>query len=258
MSRLTKAEAKKHAEAIKVLDKPTLTDDDKDFILAHWQESANHVNTEAGAFFTPLSLAYDLSLELNGLRTVIDLCAGAGTLALAAHRRYDLDRIVCVELNPAYVELGKRLLPEAEWIVGSIFDLPDLGMFDAAISNPPFGKVKRPTGQGGPRYTGPDFEYHVIDQAADLARFGAFILPQGSAPFRYSGAPFYDQTDNPKYAKFSEQTSIELDAGVGIDTSIYADDWHKVKVNVECVVADFDEARELRAEGSLFDMEDAA
>src|SRR5699024_3052944 len=129
-----------------------------------------------------------------GLRTVIDLCAGAGTLALAAHRRHNLDRIVCVELNPAYEELGKRLLPEGEWITGSIFDLPDdLGEFDAAISNPSFGRVKRPAGQGAPRYTGRDFEYHVIDQASSLARFGAFILPQGSVPFRYSGAPFYDQ-----------------------------------------------------------------
>ena len=52
-------------------------------------------------------------------------------------------------MNPAFVEIGKKLLPEANWICGSAFDksiwdqitkdLPD-NKFDVCVSNPPFGK----------------------------------------------------------------------------------------------------------------------
>ena len=256
MARLTKAEAKKHAEAVALLDKDVLTDEDKEFFRGHWQESAEHVNSAAGVFFTPWSQALDFALEFahNGPTRIIDLCAGIGNLAAAVWARSDYERraglaeveLVCVELNPAYVAIGKKLLPEARWLVGSIFDLPDdLGHFDVAISNPPFGNVNR-GGGGGPRFTGSEFEYHVIDVAADLAENGAFILPAMSAPFRYSGAPFYEWRPQQKYEKFAMQTGIELGPGIGVDTTCYADEWHGVKVPTEHCLADFAEWREGR------------
>ena len=162
MAKLTKAEAKAHAEAEAILAKPTLTDDERLFVLEHWQESANHVNSAAGAFFTPYDLARDAALDVHNVGRVIDLCAGIGTLSLAAmwrgfYQRREMGQtleLVCVELNPAYVEVGRKMLPEARWVCGSIFDLPrDLGHFDSAISNPPFGKVDR-GGGNAPRYTG--------------------------------------------------------------------------------------------------------
>lgn len=251
MSRLTKPEAKKHAEAVTLLEKESLSEDECEFVREHWQESATNVNSAAGAFFTPMSQAYDFALEfdVNGPR-IIDLCAGIGNLSAAAwvratHERWNgmpAAEIVCVELNPQYVEVGKKLFPEATWIEASIFDLPDLGHFDVAISNPPFGKVNR-GGGSAPAYTGAEFEFHVIDIASHLADSGCFILPAGSAPFRFSGAPYYQEIENGKYETFKKQTGIELTAGIGVDTTVFADDWHGVKVQTEHVCADFSEVR---------------
>jgi len=249
MAKLTKPEAKMHAEAVERLAQPELSDEDKEFIRRHWQEGAEHLNTAAGAFFTPWDLALDFALEVGTqpLR-VIDLCAGSGALSAAVWERQHGARLrgvapielVCVELNPGYIDVGRKLLPEATWVEASVFDLPELGHFDVAISNPPFGRVNR-GGGGGPRYTGSEFDYHVIDVAASLADSGAFILPAGSAPFRYSGAPHFDWQPPCKYEAFARQTGICLDMGLGIDTTAYDDPWHGVSVKVEVVTADFSE-----------------
>jgi len=246
VSKLTKAQAKAHAEAQAILTKERLTEDERWFVMENWREDAQHVNSMAGAFFTPPMLARDLAIETGG-RSVIDLCAGMGTLAfMVAARSWprDMDRIVCVEANPDYAAVGRKLLPEAEWVVADIFDLPDLGRFDCAISNPPFGATKR-TGDA-PRYKGRAFEYHVIDIASDLAEFGAFIIPQMSAPFRYSGRQSYEVNEGPEYCKFAQATGLALTASCGIDCSVYQGDWHGVAPAVEIVCADFAEAREDR------------
>ncbi|MEM6617579.1 MAG: hypothetical protein AAF619_13740, partial [Pseudomonadota bacterium] len=46
--------------------------------------------------------------------------------------------LVCVEINPAFVEIGKKMIPEATWICADVFDVLDieLGHFDCAVSNP--------------------------------------------------------------------------------------------------------------------------
>jgi len=254
VSKLTKAEAKAHGDALALLEKDELTDDDRIFIMENWQESANHINSVAGAFFTPWRLARDAALDIYNEGRIIDLCAGIGTLSLAAFWRGYYDRrdsgktleIVCVEMNPEYVELGRKMLPEAEWICGSIFDLPDLGHFDQAISNPPFGTIKA-GGDWRGKYTGSKFEYRTIEVASRIADYGTFIVPQQSAGFRYSGAPYYMHSESGEYAttreyaKFSEQTGIRLDAGVGVDTTVHQDDWHGVSPTVEIACADFTE-----------------
>jgi hypothetical protein len=254
MAKLTKAEAKAHGEALTLLEKDELTDDDRIFIMENWQESANHVNSIAGAFFTPHGLAMDAALDVYyGEGRIIDLCAGIGSLSLAAWWRGYYDRrdsgktleMVCVELNPEYVALGRKMLPEAEWICGSIFDLPDLGHFTQAISNPPFGNIKT-GGDWKGKYTGSKFEYRTIEIASQIADCGMFIVPQQSAGFRYSGAAYYQHSDsgeftNREYAKFAEQTGIRLDAGVGVDTSVFDDAWHGVSPRVEIAIADFTE-----------------
>jgi len=237
MSKLTKPEAKMHAEAEQLLTKPELTPYDKEFIFEHWQESANHVNSAAGAFFTPYQYALDVALEIggNGAR-IIDLCAGIGTLAYAATQRFDDLDITCVELNPAYVELGRKIIPDATWITGSIFDLPELGRFDIATSNPPFGRIQ---GSGsGPRYKGNEFDFKVIDLASTLADRGVFILPNGSSPFTYSGAPFFNWRPPAKYTKFTTETGIQLDCGIGIDSTVYPA-FHGTPVRTEVCVTDF-------------------
>lgn len=243
MAKLTKAEAKKHHEAEQLLEKDVWSHDDRVFFTTHWQESANHVNTTHGAFFTPLDYAMDVALDV-GPGKVVDLCAGIGTLSYAALLRNGAENvdITCVELNPAYVEIGRKMLPEARWICGDVFEvLPELGeRFEYAVSNPPFGRIKADwTG----RYTGPDFEYKVIDLASQYAEQGTFVLPQMSAGFAYSGVRYYERRDDDnKYAKFAEQTGIHLDIGAGMDTSCeYYDRWHGVAPVTEVAIAFFDE-----------------
>lgn len=255
MAKLTKAQLKAHNRAVELLKKENLTWDDRHDILEFWNEAADHTVSESGAFFTPVGLARDFAIEACGLRT-IDLCAGIGVLSFFQHSKHNgygepnRSKIVCVERNPVYVEIGKKILPQAEWICCDVFDFrPEMVTsfdavkegFDVAISNPPFGKIRGGTYQGP--YTGSNFEYKVIEFASRLAAFGAFIVPQGSAPFNYSGNSkgFQEIPNNEKYKKFKEQTGISLSPGCGIDTSIYREDWKNTNVMTEVVLADFQE-----------------
>lgn len=248
MSKLTKAQAKAHQEACDLLQKDVLTHDEKWFVLENWQESATHVNTVAGAFFTPPELARSFCIEVAG-RRIIDLCAGIGTLSFLYLEKCcwgPAPEITCVEINPDYIAVGRKLLPEARWVQASVFELPALGRFDFAISNPPFGNIQR-GGKDAPRYRGRQFEYHVIDIASDLADHGAFIVPQMSAPFEYSGRRDFRVVKQEGYLAFEAKTGIELGANCGIDCSACQSDWHGVAPKVEIVTADFVEARARRA-----------
>lgn len=258
MAKLTKPQAKAHQQSCDLLAKDVLTEDDKLFVLEHWQESAKHINTIAGAFFTPTGLARDLSIEVSG-RRIIDLCAGIGSLAFwcAMRAASEVPEIVCVEMNPEYAAVGRKIVPEATWIVGSVFDLPrDLGHFDCAIGNPPFGATPRDS--RSPRYTGRDFEYHVIDIASGIADYGVFIVPQMSAPFKYSGRQNFVVDESDRYKTFREQTGIILEPNCGIDTDGYRNDWHGVSVTTEIVTADFIEARQRRQPAQTLLFEAAA
>jgi hypothetical protein len=243
MAKLTKAQSKAHQEAEALLKKDVLTLDEKIFVYENWNEAAVHDNTRAGAFFTPMDLANDFKLEVAGPR-VIDICAGIGILPFCKlhfqhHEPERPPQITCVEINPDYVRVGKKLLPEAEWICADIFEIwRELPRdFTSAIANPPFGNVKH-SGRA-PRYTGSEFEYKIVDIAAHVAEYGAFIIPQMSAPFRYSGAPYYQRHEHERYAKFASQTGIHLDAGCGIDTAFHDDAWKHSTIRIEIVTCEF-------------------
>ncbi|MGW2113733.1 methyltransferase [Streptomyces zhihengii] len=212
MARLTKEQSKRHQEACALVD-----------------------------------LDRDLSIEVAGDR-VIDLCAGIGRLAYGCRdlwgRRWNDEparQFVCVEKNPDYVKVGRKVLPEAEWVCGDVLDVPNMGLgrFDTAISNPPFGSIKR--SGDAPSYTGRRFEYHVISVASQIATFGAFIIPQNSAPFRCSGESRYREEVDTECVRFQEQTRVDLTCGAGFDTSIYRDQWRGVAPKVEVVTCDFTE-----------------
>lgn len=268
--KLTTAPAKAHQQAADlVAAQHSLTMEEQEFVLRHWQESQNSttVTTLAGAFFTPLDLATDVALHASSARRVIDLGAGIGALAWAVRRKLLTGytspppvEIVCVERNPKYVAVGRRVLPDAEWICGDLFDLyANLrgagrsvarrvrgvdavvdDVFDVVISNPPFGRT--PRAGRGPRYTGHRAEYHVIDLAADLARRGVFLLPQTSAPFRRSGTPDRRWDRCAEYLRFAQQTGIELTFNCGVDTSAYSG-WRGMHPVVEIVTGDFTDRR---------------
>ncbi|MFE2530167.1 methyltransferase [Streptomyces sp. NPDC059382] len=248
MAKLTTAQATQHRKAndLTMLDR-ALTLDEQEFVLDHWMEAGTA--RLDGAFFTPAGLAQDLSIEVYGER-IIDLCAGIGRLAwhcrnlLNARHNGEARELVCVEKDPEYVRVGRKILPEATWILGDVFDVPSMGLgrFDMAIGNPPYGAVAR-AGRNAPRYTGSRFEYHVIDIAAEVARNGVFLIPQESAPFRLSGRPYYTQERTEQYNRFERQTGIALEAGCGVDTSGYVDEWRDAAPRTEIVVADLAERK---------------
>jgi hypothetical protein len=164
-------------------------------------------------------------------------------LALACWWRSNHEaELTCVEINADYAAIGQKLLPEARWIVGGIDNLPaDLGYFDCAISNPPFGKTAKIK---GPRYSGED-DLAVVDIASDLARWGVFILPSMSVPFEYSGRPHYGLRESAKYTRFAEKTGIDLRCE-SIDCQYHRADWKGVSPSVEVVSAEFEDLQAKR------------
>jgi len=240
MSKLTKAETKLHDQACSLLKLDRLDFDQREFVLEHWRPDAEHEVAKAGAFFTPLGLARQVADECRDAQSVIDLCAGIGSLAYHRWRRDQPERLVCVEANPAYIAVGRKVLPVASWVQASVFDLPDLGRFDLAVSNPPYGRIRR--NANGPRYRGGLFEYHVIDVASTLAEQGVSLVPQSSSPRKFSDAGRgLRDIDKPSrdYERFQKETGLALDIGLGIDTGMWRDDWKGTRIVVESVRVDF-------------------
>lgn len=243
MAKLTKQQSKAHRTACELLKKATLTLDEKIFVLENWHEGGEHDQGRAGAFFTPIDYANDFKLDVHGPK-VLDLCAGIGSLAFAWLHFKDHQtpvEITCVEINPAYVEVGRKILPEANWICGDVFEIwQDLPRdFETVISNPPFGRIQ--TNGKAPRYTGPEFELKIVDIAAHLGRFGTFILPQGSSGFRYSGARYFERVETPKTAQLFAETGLELDIGCGVDTTFFSDQWKQPVPVTEIACVEFPE-----------------
>jgi hypothetical protein len=253
MAKLTYDQERLHKEACRLvrLDRP-LAFDEKLSVLKNFRASSTAQNASDRAHFTPEALARDMAQhEVVGER-VIDLCAGIGRLAFHCQdlwgRWPDSSRpLVCIERNPTYVRVGKRILPDATWICADVMTIPqmldDLGTFDCAISNPPFGAIPR-SGDAPGGYRGRRFEYHVIALAALIARRGVFLIPQESASFRFSGRRKFecDNGTDPKYTeyrKFAATTGIELEHTALLDTTYYELDWHDIKPKVEIVRANF-------------------
>ncbi|WP_247870367.1 hypothetical protein, partial [Ochrobactrum sp. CGA5] len=254
MAKLTRAQRKAHAEAERILSKDRLTEDEREFVFNNWHEGADFNNAHAGAFFTPYDMAADFAIDA-GQGRVIDLCAGIGVLSYftIARSRWATEptSVTCIERNPRYVEIGKKLVPDAHWICADVFDWrewwhDDLGgkPFDWAIGNPPFGRVRRT--ENGPRYHGPDFEFHVIDIASQMADYGTFIIPQQSASFQYSGRPYYERRTNGRGVEFEKLTGLVMESGAGVDTSIFKDEWKDTSIICEIACFEFAEARERR------------
>ncbi|WP_280361486.1 methyltransferase [Nocardia wallacei] len=246
MGKLSRRQLAAHREACGLVGLGRELDEaEKLFVLAHYQESASTAHAGDRAFFTPPGLARDMSIEVVGTR-ILDLGAGIGQLGFACRDLWGQvngeppRELVCVERNPEYVRVGMKVLPEATWWCGDLLRVhrEPMRRFDTVISNPPFGPLAR--GADSPGYRGPRFEYHAIAVCAPIARRGVFLVPQSSAPFRYSGraAMEYDHADR-EYQQFSRGTGIALESSCGIDTSIYHDQWHHRTVPTEVVTCDF-------------------
>lgn len=242
MAKLSKPQIRAHEKALGFLKQDDLTEEEREFVFDNWQESANHVNSAAGAFFTPLDMAWTFELEVGG-RRILDLCAGIGVLSYAIYQRRcwanseQPPEITCVEINPDYVAVGRKLLPEANWIVADALSDLDIGRFDWVISNPPFGRLN---GHG-------DFDLAIVEQAERYADSGTFILPDGSVPWSYSGRPCFEPDSCSEKAKrFRDRTKIDLMPNCGIDCSVWEKEWRGAAPKVEIALADYSKARILR------------
>ena len=250
MKLTTKAIAKNHEKCLKILENDKLSEEDKEFILNNYCSYYSGDNSSyAGVYFTPLDLASDLSLcvpksEHRKVR-ILDACAGIGSLSY--YGSFDPSyEITCVEINHNLVEVGKKVVPNGRWIGGDIQEvLKELGEeFDVVISNPPFGSAKGGTKLNAPRYKKQVAEYKVIDLVSYYASEGVFLLPQSSTPFKYSGFNYYSEDrNNRKYLDFVKKTGLEMQFNIGIDTSVYDEEWIGVNIPTEIVMIDFTERK---------------
>jgi hypothetical protein len=137
--RLTKAQTAAHDKATAIAaNGRKLTEEEKEFIWTNYHPAANHNTTKTGAFFTPLNLAWEAAVQHGGGGHVIDFCAGIGVLAGMLLRHTPETKVTCIELNPDYASIGRRLVPGADWIEADA--LTHEKHYDSAISNPPFGR----------------------------------------------------------------------------------------------------------------------
>lgn len=206
MAHVTQAAVKAHRKAEDVLwgsDK-RLDDDQIEFVLQNWNPVIGDNAIGRSAFFTPLDLAGDLvAMALpdwsEGKLRIVDLCAGIGHLTYHAQLRYRwairnleqgrVPEFWAIERSPTFVKVGRRLLPDVNWVEGSIFDLSlwtELGVFTCAISNPPFGGMAK----GGDdtswlRYKGP-LDLLTAEVGLRVTRWGVgMILPRMNCPLEH-------------------------------------------------------------------------
>lgn len=240
MAKLTKVQTKAHNKAMDLLHSDRkLSVDDVFFFYENYREDANHNIAWNKAYFTPIDLARDFFVGCGNIDgKMIDLCAGIGKLSYFFYiNKKDKSDITCVELNSSYCNIGKRLMPDANWINGSILDLniPDIKEYELAISNPPFGNPYAEIPDNFIFKNKNVFELVAVELATKLANRAAFILPSNVVPFEYSGKQQYSKVTNAKYEKFNKLTNIDLDILFSVDCNVYKDMWNSCKPNVEMV-----------------------
>lgn len=235
------SQVNKHNQAMALVNSDkVLTHEECEFIMQNFLEGADSINSAVGAFFTPIGLSQSFACDLPIANTAIDLCAGIGVLAYYAYHYGKVKNITCVELNPDYIKIGKRILPEANWIQADVLSLNSDQKFDIAISNPPFGNIKT-SKVDSLAYTGSRFEYKVTELASKISKIGFFILPQNSTGHLYSGHKSYSTTLNTALNGFKRDTGLDYELMGCTDTAAYLNDWRGVKPLCELVMVDFRE-----------------
>lgn len=245
--KLSKPKIKAHEQALELLKKPELSYEEKLFVYENWTPMYAHQVNKAGVFFTPPSLAADLCIEILHSLNLVDLCAGIGMLSFTYYHwcNQQKPKITCVEINPEFVAVGKKLLPEANWICADALTFESPEKFDAVISNPPFGKIQGASKAVINGYNGSDFEYKVIARGKSLSDYGVFIIPQMSCSFKYSGQNNFEKQLTDKYLKFERETGIKIGFNCGIDTSHAKEEWDGASPTVEIACVDYTERPEL-------------
>lgn len=184
MGKISKEQSKRHDEALALLSlSRTLSDDERELVFRQFNPLAEYNVGKNAVYFTPFDLAWEFAVYARGWDncTYVDLGAGIGMLtwALMCHegRRKGF---TCVEFNKEFVDVGKKLVPEAEWVWGDMFDYDlwgQLGMFDIGISNPPYGNVFGRDEAAGWLHKGPG-HMQAIEVILKVCKGGEVIIPE--------------------------------------------------------------------------------
>ncbi|PSV28079.1 methyltransferase [Photobacterium sp. GB-72] len=232
MSKISKQQLKLHEQAMSLVSLPrALKASEKEFVLKNFREECVLEINKWGCYVTSESVAWEFGIDVTECpeypdqrEKIVDLCAGIGTLSYHLAERFDHIDLVCVERNETLAMVGKKILPQATWIVGSVTDddvisqLIDLKI-QTAISNPPFGNIPMVKKMKDAEYQGAEAAYRVLEVAKRVARRATFILPHNLLPFRYSFCRQFEYVENQTFEKFSSCTEIKLKVGV-LDLSL--------------------------------------
>ncbi|QDU81575.1 hypothetical protein Pla110_33170 [Polystyrenella longa] len=259
MGKLSKQQIKHQSELLdSIQNNPN--DDQIETFYHNFNEQFIGDVTRNSAYFTPLDLAYDFALMSPTYGYVIDACAGIGHLSFAAKTRdyyqNNIKQLICIELNHKYTEIGKKLLPEADWYTGSIFDEElhkeimsnyNIQKYDCLISNPPFGSYSmKPVPKEQRKwlkYTGSEFDMATIEIGHKLANNASYILPTQSCTFQASGHSYIKQhKENRKFNKLKKEINQPnlIQHWTSIDTAVY-EQFKNTRVSVECLTVEVDE-----------------
>jgi type I restriction-modification system DNA methylase subunit len=242
----SKRQYKLHQLAMTLLDKETLTQDERETVFQNFLPGFGNDMRSSGAFFTPHLLASSLACctpsDEAKQTTIVDIAAGIGRLArsILDHHAYGghPPHLTCIERNPTFVAVGKRLVPEATWLSEDIFSQrlwTSLPRFDFGVANPPFGQPLTGSDKSWFSYKG-SAELMVVEL---ILRFcndgGTVILPKTSVPFRASGEWFHEElTDLPEaLQKFFACHPTALLTWTSMDCSLAECQWQGTKAEVE-------------------------
>ena len=261
MGKLSKREIAKQVQIKHLIDSTdVLNEDQVESVYEEFNEAFIGDITHSSAYFTPLDLAYDFALMSPTHGFILDACAGIGVLSYAAtirdHYEKNIRQIICIEKNPEFVAIGKKLVPQADWYCGSIFDESlhkqilkkhNIYKYDCMMSNPPFGTISMKYVPKAERkwlqYHGKEFEMAVIEVGVKLAEYASYILPVQSCTFQVSGTPFHQHKENRKFNRLKHHLKEPnlIQQWSSIDTSVYSG-FKNTKVVVECLTVELDES----------------
>lgn len=207
--KLTKPQARLVAQTRELLQKNKLSLDEKEFVLENYVP-ANMV--PLAQFFTPYNLASQVCMYTPDDDTaIVDFCAGIGGLAYHVAREWRPSpvRLICIEKDVELIEIGKKIVPEAEWLCGDIFDkalLDEIIPKKAfAVLNPPYGKSKKliETDYSWIGYQG-DLALMALEVAFRYCKNGVAILRQDHCPYKYSGQSYFKNEPGAEFLKFEK------------------------------------------------------
>lgn len=265
MGKITRKQTQLHDEAMALINLDReLTMKEIEMVFRQYNPMAEHNVGKGAIFFTPVGVAWELAVFCQPKGHIIDLCAGIGVLSYTVlHHDYggwtgrsplrgDIKRLVAIENNPEFVEIGKRLLPEVEWYCSSVFDLDfltSLGEFNCAISNPPYGNIPSKSRAKWLKVKGPA-QWLVMEVALRMCYSGGmFIVPENDSDYSYRIEPLQPRGPVPSWTRnimsnqyLDKKTSREkylephfpgvTMTPASVDISGYDNEWQGVKPKV--------------------------